>query len=399
MTGTPSRKIIIFYIIFSLLIASLVFTFASNAILPNLVSVPALVFWLAVAALPILYLIFEWFVVYKYIGQTLTQLIKHSTKVMALFDERNEKTLALLDERNAKTLALFDERNAIQKDYIERRLRNLLEVQIATLPVDVIEELKVSQEANKLLKYAQDRRRNYSQEVNFALLQEKSRIREIYLNELFAGIEKVCVPIGAINEETGHVNHVDLLYVNAIARHLQCRNLFEFGTYMGRTTYHLAQATEGVIVTTLNLPPEADPRIAPYLGIYFRGTDREPFIRQIFADSREFDTTPYRHEMDFIFVDGDHSYELVKNDTAKAFEMLAPKGVIIWHDYAAKSPGVVKFFQEFTQDQPVFRIKNTCLLVHLDGVDPLTFTPHPMRTSLENKQRERHGHNYALYHL
>ena len=37
--------------------------------------------------------------------------------------------------------------------------------------------------------------------------------------------------------------------------------------------------------------------------------------------------------------------------------------------------------EEFTQERPLFRIRKTCLLVHIDGVDPLTFQPHAMRPS------------------
>ena len=78
-------------------------------------------------------------------------------------------------------------------------------------------------------------------------------------------------------------------------------------------------------------------------------------------------------QIDFAFIDGDHTYPFVKSDTAKAFEMLKPGGVVLWHDFAAKSPGVVQFAAEFTQTTPLFRIQNTCLLLHWDGVDPLAF--------------------------
>jgi hypothetical protein len=39
----------------------------------------------------------------------------------------------------------------------------------------------------------------------------RSRIRELYLVELFNGIEEVDIPLGAINELTGHANPADLL--------------------------------------------------------------------------------------------------------------------------------------------------------------------------------------------
>ncbi len=230
-----------------------------------------------------------------------------------------------------------------------------------------------------------------SRQLAFQRSQSRSRIRELYLAEIFADIEEISVPVGAVNEETGHANAVDMLFVAAIARHHQARELFEIGTYLGRTTYHLTYASEGAVVTTVNLPPEADPNWGPYQQIYFRGRPRAEQIRQVWADSTMLDTTPYRGRMNFVFVDGDHSYEAVKADTHKAFEVLAPGGIVVWHDYASKSPGVCRFMEEFTRERPLFRIRKTCLLVHIDGVDPLAFQPYPMRLSKKQAALKRPG--------
>lgn len=210
-------------------------------------------------------------------------------------------------------------------------------------------------------------------------------IREAYLTDMFPGVERVSVPIGSINEESGHANHVDLLYVNAIARILEAKHIFEFGTYLGRTTYHLALSAPDVRVVTLNLPPEEDKRIAPFLGSYYKGTPVEGQIELVLSDSRKFDTSAYKHSFDLVFVDGDHTYDLISNDTKKAFELLKPGGTIVWHDFAGKSPGVLKFFGEFSQETPVFRIKDTCLVVYIDGVDAKTAKFSSRRKSLVSK--------------
>src|SRR5262245_12822641 len=46
-------------------------------------------------------------------------------------------------------------------------------------------------------------------ETAFREAQARSRIRELYLAEIFQNIEEVEVPVGAVNEETGHSNAVD----------------------------------------------------------------------------------------------------------------------------------------------------------------------------------------------
>lgn len=226
-------------------------------------------------------------------------------------------------------------------------------------------------------------------ELKFREELDQSRIRELYLAEIFENIEEVAIPVGAINEDTAHENHVDLLYVAAIAKYLKAKQIFEFGTYMGRTTRQLASLGEDVHVTTLNLPPDKDTVSGHLLQFFFKNSPVKNRINQIFCDSREFDPTPYRQSMDLIFIDADHSYEGVKCDTEKAFEMLAPGGTVIWHDYAPKSPGVVQYMREFTQEKPVFRVHKTCLTVYRDGIDAMTFQPHPAPWCLREKSMAR----------
>ncbi len=236
--------------------------------------------------------------------------------------------------------------------------------------------------------------------VSFARAVNDSRIRELYLEQIFPGIGQVKVPLGAVNEVTLHPNKVDMLYVCAVAHHKGARRAFEFGTYMGRTTYHLAKTSPEMEVTTLSISPDKDPLFGPFLGKFFKGRPEAARIKLLLQDSRDFDPAPYKGMFDVVFVDGDHSYELVKNDTLKAFQLLKKGGVILWHDYAPKSPGLVQFFKEFTQERPLFRIKHTCLLLHIDGMDPLAFEPAPMEATLEGKfYEETPDYVQELYHL
>lgn len=212
------------------------------------------------------------------------------------------------------------------------------------------------------------------EQARFLELRNRARIIDINLSDLFGStIDKVEVPYGTVNETTGKQNQAELFIVNVLARYRKARNIFEFGTFTGRSTYYFTQATPDTKVTTLDLPPGPG-RTIPDVGAYFRGSDREDRITQLFVDSQSFDPAPYRQTMDLIFVDGDHSYAGVKNDTEKAFEMLAPGGVILWHDYGPSSDqGLAQFFVEFTQKRPLFHIKKTSLLLYVDGMDPLAF--------------------------
>ena len=45
--------------------------------------------------------------------------------------------------------------------------------------------------------------------------------------------------------------------------------------------------------------------------------------------------------LDFVFIDGDHSYESVRDDIAAWFPKLVPGGLIAGHDFSPDFPGVV----------------------------------------------------------
>jgi uncharacterized protein (DUF488 family) len=57
-------------------------------------------------------------------------------------------------------------------------------------------------------------------------------------------------------------------------------------------------------------------------------------LTQIYHNSLTFDYTKLNRKFDLIFIDGDHSTEAVKIDTANAFNLLKDENsVIIWHDF------------------------------------------------------------------
>jgi predicted O-methyltransferase YrrM len=219
----------------------------------------------------------------------------------------------------------------------------------------------------------------------FAETLAEGRIRIVQLGQLFPGIESQAVPLGVIDPDTRHANQVDMLYVCAIARHRRARRIFEFGTYLGRTTYHLALGAKAREVFTLDLDPAADHRALKIgqavkavherglQGHFFKDTPVAAKITQLHGDSRTFDCTPYAGSMDLVFVDGDHTYDAVVNDTERAMQMLRRGGVVIWHDFAPKGRGIVRFAREFARRRPLFWIEDTSLLIYVDRVDAMSF--------------------------
>ncbi len=143
----------------------------------------------------------------------------------------------------------------------------------------------------------------------------------------------------------------------------KAKRIFEFGTYKGVSTTQLALNVEpGGMVYTLDLPedhpayelPIPKPEEQAIANEGGKGIliprdllDRVTFLQ---SDSATFDETPYLGTIDFVFVDGAHSYEYVKNDSEKGWRMLRPGGVMAWHDCVPNHRDVVKYLKESPYD-------------------------------------------------
>ncbi len=160
------------------------------------------------------------------------------------------------------------------------------------------------------------------------------------------------------------------------------KNIFEFGTCSGKTTYLLAlNSSEESKILTITLKPDQANNIIKkkhdnkisyrniinesiYDKFLFSGTDVEKKIEVIFKNSIEFDEIKYIDKFDLIFIDGGHTYTIVKNDSEKSFKMLNSKGIILWHDYVPgkeSAKDVVKYINEISKNKRIFHLKNTSL--------------------------------------
>ena len=151
--------------------------------------------------------------------------------------------------------------------------------------------------------------------------------------------------------DTGGTRPEELLCLANVTKVLRPKKIFEIGTFSGRTTSILIMnAPEDAVVITLDLPPEtlvpSDPsyidtdidlvRRRP-LARYIHELGLESRCQQILSDSMEFDPTPHEGTVEFGFSDGAHSHEYVKNDTEKMLRMITDRGIVMWHDYGARS--------------------------------------------------------------
>lgn len=180
--------------------------------------------------------------------------------------------------------------------------------------------------------------------------------------------------------QDGNVSPLELIVLSALVRKKKPRALFEFGTFDGRTTLHLAlNAPQNARIFTLDLPddkvaearrnPDGDVKFAGKVAVGFRykGTLQEHSITELKGDSLHFDFSPYARSIDFAFIDGAHSFSYVMSDTKNALAMLAEGGIILWHDCRPSCAGVTralnKFFAEDLRFKNLRRIRGTNLAI------------------------------------
>jgi len=160
------------------------------------------------------------------------------------------------------------------------------------------------------------------------------------------------------------------------------KKIFEFGTCSGKTTYLMGlNSSDDTRIVSITLNPyhlnsirkiDKDNKVSfrniinesVYDKFLFYGKEVEKKIEIIFQNSLNFDYNKYKKEMDLIFIDGGHTYSVVKSDSEKSFEMIKKNGIILWHDYVPgkrSSKDIVKYLNEISKQKKIYKIKHTSL--------------------------------------
>lgn len=191
-----------------------------------------------------------------------------------------------------------------------------------------------------------------------------------------------------LKKNNGNVRISELGILSLLAK--QCpdhTNLFEIGTFDGRTTLNLAiNSPDQCRVITLDLPCDTDTKFdvdageihfidKPESGARYKQTvihsNACRKITQQYGDSASFDFSSYQGQCSLIFVDGSHAYDYAMSDTTQARNMVRPGGIIIWHDYGIWK-GVTKALEEIEAAEKIG-------LKHIDGTS-LVYWKNPTQT-------------------
>ena len=166
------------------------------------------------------------------------------------------------------------------------------------------------------------------------------------------------------NLNTHSTPWIDMCCILSLIKYHKPKNLLEIGTYYGHTTKIISDKFPHLDITTTDpgdkilLNNRPSNQNGEYLqqneiGKMFLGNNKIKLIKNDIHDIQFFD-----EKFDFIFIDGNHSYNSVIKDTQLSLNILNTNGVIVWHDWD-NVKDVNAALNEFNLGKPIIHIHNT----------------------------------------
>jgi hypothetical protein len=151
----------------------------------------------------------------------------------------------------------------------------------------------------------------------------------------------------------------ELMMLAHVVSFLKPKRVVEFGTAEGRTTLNIALhlPPDGEVVT-LDFPPIPGQN---EVGFFYWDQPVKSKIKQIFSGVDTWDSTPYRATAQIVFCDACDQPEGLAAETAQAFAVVQPGGVIFRHDYGT-AEGPTLFWNDLSKELPVRHLEGTALL-------------------------------------
>jgi SAM-dependent methyltransferase len=159
---------------------------------------------------------------------------------------------------------------------------------------------------------------------------------------------------------------VDVYVVLKAALGFRSKRILELGSYRGETARMLAENTgNDVLICAVDIDERHG---SAYHGL---GLARK-IVRK--TGHISVDLLGTEEKYDLIFVDANHDFASVMNDTEVAFKVLADDGVILWHDYAPDNyfiglNGVPEALNHFAHTKPLYAIRGTRLAMFSNRKD------------------------------
>ncbi|MCB0803860.1 MAG: class I SAM-dependent methyltransferase [Flavobacteriales bacterium] len=161
----------------------------------------------------------------------------------------------------------------------------------------------------------------------------QSELAVLNINSLNNGIDETLHSFAFLD---GGSLPTDIALLKILSRRFEKCSYFEIGTWRGESVVNVSETAEECY--TLNLPKEEilalglSESYADLHGFFSKGKKN---IRHLHGNSLHYDFEALNKKFDLIFIDGNHHYDYVKNDTKKVFEhLIHENSIVVWHDYA-----------------------------------------------------------------
>ncbi|MGH7929613.1 MAG: class I SAM-dependent methyltransferase, partial [Candidatus Binatia bacterium] len=206
-----------------------------------------------------------------------------------------------------------------------------------------------------------------------------NQLPTIDLLELFPDFEE---ELSAYSFLEGTSLITDMMLLKKLARSYPACNYLEIGSWRGESLINIAEVARHCTSITLSPDEMRQLKISQEFvdvhGIFSKGAAN---ITEILHNSRTFDFSTLRQDFDLIFIDGDHSYEGVLNDTRKTFGLRRDSSsVIVWHDYGFAPETVRHTVLKAILDgvpaekhQHLYHVSNTMCAIYAEGRDFATY--------------------------
>lgn len=185
----------------------------------------------------------------------------------------------------------------------------------------------------------------------------------------------------------------DLVLLKSLAQKYDECAYLEIGSWRGESLVNVSNVTKDC--TSLTLSPDEMRTLnfkEDFIKVHGVFSDHIDTINRIGANSYTYDFNQLNKKFDLIFVDGDHSYKGVLNDTLKVFPLRKnDQSIIVWHDYGFNTEntrystlkGILDGIPK-EKHKNLYHVSNTMCAVYIENLDlPTQFTKFP---SFPNKK-------------